>query len=169
MRGDIEDYFLNPPPGSAAARAAEFGIDLTLTLNNLRLTPEERIRKLDDFIEGVAKLKESIHIVGPSDNAKQSQTEKMIEAVLSGLDPMALAPITPPDNVKLLLTKELIAHGFRLFDIAFMLNEPVRRTRYRWYRYRFTQLKALRFMAKKFGSSKLQQAEAKEITDLVNR
>jgi len=42
-----EDCFLNPPPGSAAARAVEFGIDLTLTLENLRLTPEERIRKLD--------------------------------------------------------------------------------------------------------------------------
>jgi len=47
MKAEDEDYFLNPPPGSAAARAVEFGIDLTLTLENLRLTPEERIRKLD--------------------------------------------------------------------------------------------------------------------------
>jgi len=31
-----QDYFLKPPPGSAAARAVEFGIDLTLTLENLR-------------------------------------------------------------------------------------------------------------------------------------
>ncbi|HJS24199.1 MAG TPA: hypothetical protein VJ751_07590 [Pyrinomonadaceae bacterium] len=38
MQGNVEDYFLNPPPGSAAARAAEFGIDLTLTLENLRLS-----------------------------------------------------------------------------------------------------------------------------------
>jgi hypothetical protein len=56
----IEDYLLNPPAGSAAARAAEFGIDLTLTVEHLRLTPEERIRKLDAFIEGVAKLKSSV-------------------------------------------------------------------------------------------------------------
>jgi hypothetical protein len=48
MSPEDEDYFLNPPPGSAAARAVEFGIDLTLTLENLRLTPEERIRKLDN-------------------------------------------------------------------------------------------------------------------------
>ena len=48
MRKEDEDYFLNPPPGSAAERAAEFGMDLTLTLENLRLTPEERIRKLDN-------------------------------------------------------------------------------------------------------------------------
>ena len=63
MRSQIEDYFLNPKPGSAAARAAEFGIDLTLTLENLRLTPEERIRKLDNFIQGVAKLKKSIRLI----------------------------------------------------------------------------------------------------------
>jgi hypothetical protein len=59
MTPEEEEYFLNPPPGSAAARAVEFGIDLTLTLQNLRLTPEERIRKLDSFIEGTACLKAS--------------------------------------------------------------------------------------------------------------
>jgi hypothetical protein len=52
-----EDYFLNPPPGSAAARAVEFGIDLTLTNLNLRLTPEERIRQLESFIRGVNELR----------------------------------------------------------------------------------------------------------------
>ena len=62
MRANIEDYFLNPPPGSAAARAVEFGIDLTLTIENLRLTPEQRVRKLDDFIQSVAKLKASLRI-----------------------------------------------------------------------------------------------------------
>jgi hypothetical protein len=67
MRASIEDYFLHPPAGSAAARAAQFGIDLTLTLGNLRLTPEERIRKLDSFIEGVAKLKTSTRVKGTAD------------------------------------------------------------------------------------------------------
>ena len=66
MRADVEQYFLNPPPGSAAARAAAFGIDLTLTLEHLRLTPEERIRKLDSFIEGVAKLRSSARIPNPT-------------------------------------------------------------------------------------------------------
>ena len=60
MRQETEDYFLNPPPGSAAARAVEFGIDLTLTLQNLRLTPEDRVRKLDAFIEDIAKLKTAV-------------------------------------------------------------------------------------------------------------
>ncbi len=67
MTPEDEDYFLNPPPGSAAARAVEFGIDLTLTLENLRLTPEERIRKLDQFIIGIARLKDSARRLGPRD------------------------------------------------------------------------------------------------------
>jgi hypothetical protein len=54
---EVEDYFLNPPSGSAAAHAVEFGIDLTLTLENLRLSPEERIRRLDDHLAGIAWLK----------------------------------------------------------------------------------------------------------------
>ena len=72
MQPNIEDYFRNPPPGSAAARAAEFGIDLTLTIEHLRLTPEERIRRLDDFIQGLATLKDSIRIIG-STNATADQ------------------------------------------------------------------------------------------------
>ena len=71
MRADIENYFLNPPLGSAAARATEFGIDLTLTLEHLRLTPEERIRKLDSFIEGVAKLRASVRFIGPTNATAQ--------------------------------------------------------------------------------------------------
>jgi hypothetical protein len=66
MQVEFEDYFLNPPIGSAAARAAEFGTDLTLTLENLRLTPEERLRKLDSFIEDAAKLKASVRVTEPT-------------------------------------------------------------------------------------------------------
>jgi hypothetical protein len=71
MTPEQEDYFLNPPPGSAAARAVEFGIDLTLTLENLRLTPEERIRKLDNHLAGIAKLKATAKLVGRVDGSKQ--------------------------------------------------------------------------------------------------
>lgn len=69
MTPEEEDYFLNPPPGSAAERAVEFGIDLTLTLENLRLTPEERIRKLDDFILAVTRLKASARKLVPTNAA----------------------------------------------------------------------------------------------------
>ena len=67
MSPEEEDYFLNPPPGSAAARAVEFGIDLTLTLENLRLTPEERIRKLDSRLAAIAESKAVEHYPHPKD------------------------------------------------------------------------------------------------------
>jgi hypothetical protein len=35
----------NPPPGSAIEAAKNFGVDLLATLENLRLTPSERIRR----------------------------------------------------------------------------------------------------------------------------
>jgi len=71
MRADLEQHLLDPPPGSAAARAAEFGTDLTLTLENLRLTPEERVRKLDSFIQGVAKLRASARRISPTDDTAE--------------------------------------------------------------------------------------------------
>lgn len=37
----------NPPAGSKLASAKEFGIDLTLLVESLRLTPTERLEKLD--------------------------------------------------------------------------------------------------------------------------
>lgn len=67
MRKEDEDYFLNPPPGSAAERAVEFGIDLTLRLENLRLTPEERIRKLDRRLAAMAESNETQHYRYPQD------------------------------------------------------------------------------------------------------
>lgn len=36
----------DPPPGSRLAAAKEFGIDLTLLLRRLEMTPTDRLRKL---------------------------------------------------------------------------------------------------------------------------
>ena len=44
-----EMLLIDPKPGTAAAAARDFGIDLSLTVSNLRLTPEERIRRLDEL------------------------------------------------------------------------------------------------------------------------
>jgi hypothetical protein len=38
----------NPAPGSALAKAKEFGVDLTLLIATLRRTPTERARSLSD-------------------------------------------------------------------------------------------------------------------------
>lgn len=40
------ELIMNPPLGSKLAAAKEFGIDLTLLLENLALTPTERLQKL---------------------------------------------------------------------------------------------------------------------------
>jgi hypothetical protein len=52
----IRRLIVNPRPGSKVAAATEFGIDLTLTLGQLRKTPQERVehqqsamRSLEEF------------------------------------------------------------------------------------------------------------------------
>jgi len=55
-----EERFLNPAPGTAGARAKDFGIDLTLTLANLKLTWEERVERLEglrEFVREARKVK----------------------------------------------------------------------------------------------------------------
>ena len=56
-QAEIEAWLLNPPPGSKAAAARDYGIDLTLTIENLRLTPEQRIRQLDSLREAVKQIR----------------------------------------------------------------------------------------------------------------
>lgn len=52
-----EDRLRNPPPGSRIAAARDFGIDLTLLIERLRKTPEERVRDLQHAIEGLEKIR----------------------------------------------------------------------------------------------------------------
>ncbi len=54
----------NPIPGSKIAAALEFGIDLTLTFENLKLTPTERLRKLEAFSRAVEELRRSARETG---------------------------------------------------------------------------------------------------------
>lgn len=56
MKRTIEEKLLNPKPGSKAAAAKEFGIDLTLLVGNLRLTPDQRVRNLQSAMYGVDEL-----------------------------------------------------------------------------------------------------------------
>ena len=56
MKRTIEERLLNPKPGSKIAAAKEFGIDLTLLVENLRLTPDQRVRNLQSAMYGVEEL-----------------------------------------------------------------------------------------------------------------
>lgn len=51
---------LNPRPGSKIAEARDFGIDLTLIVENLRLTPEQRIKKLQSAMIGFDRLRREV-------------------------------------------------------------------------------------------------------------
>jgi len=51
-----EKLLYNPRPGTAAAAARDFGIDLTLTIQNLRLSVEDRIRRNDDFVDAIREI-----------------------------------------------------------------------------------------------------------------
>jgi len=55
-----EMALIDPKPGTAAAAARDFGIDLSLTVSNLRLTPEERIKQLDSHVDGIRALRRSL-------------------------------------------------------------------------------------------------------------
>jgi len=60
MKRTIEEKLLNPRPGSKVAAAKEFGIDLTLLLVNLRLTPEQRLEKLQQAVDGLEGLRAEV-------------------------------------------------------------------------------------------------------------
>ena len=67
---EAERWLIEPRPGTAAARARDFGIDLSLTVSNLRLTPEERIRQLDSHVDGMRELRRSLRWISkPSERA----------------------------------------------------------------------------------------------------
>jgi hypothetical protein len=56
MKRTPEEKLLNPRPGSDIAAARDFGIDLTLIISQLRLTPQERLDQLQESMEFVAEL-----------------------------------------------------------------------------------------------------------------
>ena len=57
MKRTAEEKLLNPRPGSQIAAARDFGIDLTLLLENLRLTPEQRLEKLQHAMNSFEELR----------------------------------------------------------------------------------------------------------------
>lgn len=60
MKRRPEEKLLNPLPGGKIASARDFGIDLTLLVENLRLTPAERIKKNDALINDMLKFESAM-------------------------------------------------------------------------------------------------------------
>lgn len=57
---ESERWLIEPKPGTAAARARDFGIDLSLTVSNLRLTPHERVKQIDEFQHQMRLLRQAV-------------------------------------------------------------------------------------------------------------
>jgi hypothetical protein len=51
------EKLLSPVPGGRIASARDFGIDLSLIAENMRLTPEEKLRKLQSAMNSFEKLR----------------------------------------------------------------------------------------------------------------
>ena len=54
---NFEERLLNPKPGGAIEAARDFGIDLSLLVERLRLTPEERLRDLQSFVRALEEIR----------------------------------------------------------------------------------------------------------------
>jgi hypothetical protein len=52
-----EELLLNPPPGGRIEAARDHGIDLTLLVERLRKTPEERVRDLQSAAAALEELR----------------------------------------------------------------------------------------------------------------
>ncbi len=59
MIRNVEEHLLNPPPGSAAARARDFGINLILLIGRLKRTPEERLNDLQRAMHSLEEARRS--------------------------------------------------------------------------------------------------------------
>jgi len=59
MKRTREEKLLNPKAGSKIAEARDYGIDLTQIVENLRLTPEMRIEKLQNAMISFDELRRS--------------------------------------------------------------------------------------------------------------
>ncbi len=57
MKRSIEEKLLNPKPGSKIAAAKEAGVDLNELLENLKLTPTQRVEKLQRKMYELEELK----------------------------------------------------------------------------------------------------------------
>lgn len=57
MRSELQRLFADPPPGSAIARARDYGIDLTQLARNLSLSPEQRFAKADQALDMARELR----------------------------------------------------------------------------------------------------------------
>jgi hypothetical protein len=76
---EAERWLIEPKPGTAAARARDYGVDLSETVRNLRLTPAERVKKLDERRVGDIPLYSDVRAGFDLDTAMLLELEAILE------------------------------------------------------------------------------------------
>lgn len=76
----------NPPPGSKIAAAKEFGIDLTLTLRSLTLSPEQRVREMEDALRFAENLRDpgGTHLMTDFERALHALADAGVNFIIVG-------------------------------------------------------------------------------------
>ena len=59
MKNKAEDRLSHPIAGSAIEAARHFGVDLTLLIERLRLSPEERVQQLQKAMSALGEIRYS--------------------------------------------------------------------------------------------------------------
>jgi hypothetical protein len=54
---EAEDRLRHPRPGSRIEAAQRYGVDLTLLIESLRLTPAERVQRMHDLIKAAEAVR----------------------------------------------------------------------------------------------------------------
>jgi hypothetical protein len=57
MKAELKRKIINPLSGSKLAAARDFGVDLSLLLERLKLTPEERLRDLQRVMNALEQMR----------------------------------------------------------------------------------------------------------------
>lgn len=76
---EAERWLIEPKPGTAAARARDYGVDLSETVRNLRLTPAARVKKLDEWQFGNIPFYSDVRAGFHFDTAMLLELEAILE------------------------------------------------------------------------------------------
>ncbi len=70
MNEKVMEKLINPLPGSKIAKAKEFGVDLTLLVENLRKTPQERINDLQSAMRFIDEIQRAGELARKADKTQ---------------------------------------------------------------------------------------------------
>lgn len=76
QRDRLVQLINNPPPGSKLAAAKEHGIDLTLFLSTLELTPTERLERLQEAEAFLEELRRRADLTAPEKLKKETRRSR---------------------------------------------------------------------------------------------